>query len=735
VGATLTVRIAADINSFSKNLTKVEKDFVRAAKRIETVGKDLSLAVTAPLLALGGAFAKAAADDAASVDRLKRVFGGAATEMEGFIKQVMKTIPVTDDALRELTGTTQNFLTQLGIAPKAAVGMTETLTKLAGDMAAFNHVDVGTALDALEKGLAGKTKGLTSLGVVISEQMIKQEAYRLGLAKTGEELSQSATAHAALALIMQKTSLQQGEAARTAGEANKSWAFLKQGLDNLADSMGSALIPALSGTIRKATDVANAIAQLPTSTRNLIIGIAGVAAVVGPATYALGAFAESVVRLGAAMRLLGGAGGIAAFLGTFSALAALLAAIVVPFMVYNKLMEDSASTAGRAATDIDKLTASLYRLSKAQLIQKRLDVDAQLRAALTDKANLGSAARSANGLLQGNVSGSIYGETDTMTRPSAAARALDAKIKDLQAQGDAIGNVFEQLSVDIPGAGGGDVGAAGESAKAAAAALQASETYWHGQHELWMQATEKVKELQELGRQYLLDNPVSKLFPVDIPDVSMPSININDSLTKDQIKAQDKLGVHLSSNADKNANLLKNTIESTTANLASVLVSALNIGGGGRASQIGGAFGGAIGFGVGTFAGAKMGGLLGSIVPGVGTIVGSLIGSAIGGLFGHHKKSVDQNTEAIKALTQAMQQNAPSGFKIDAYRYGAAPATHIGRRPGTGAPNYNLTIQGDVHVHDVADPESFWDAMMGKSSSIRSRGGVSQLAIASGSFQ
>ena len=120
MSATLTVRIAADINSFSKNRTKVERDFVRAAKRIESAGKAMSVAVTAPLLAMGAVFAKSAADDAASVERLKRVFGGAAAEMEGFIKQVMKTIPMTDDALRDLTGTTQNFLTQLGIAPKSA---------------------------------------------------------------------------------------------------------------------------------------------------------------------------------------------------------------------------------------------------------------------------------------------------------------------------------------------------------------------------------------------------------------------------------------------------------------------------------------------------------------------------------------------------------------------------------------------------------------------------------------
>lgn len=155
-----------------------------------------------------------------------------------------------------------------------------------------------------------------------------------------------------------------------------------------------------------------------------------------------------------------------------------------------------------------------------------------------------------------------------------------------------------------------------------------------------------------------------------IPTFSMPSGNLLDvGLTKEQIISREKL----IGNADKNAQIIKSTIES----MANVIVSALNIGGGGRGSSIGGALGGAVGMGLGGLAGAGIGGVLGSIVPGLGTVIGSLAGSFIGGLFDDNTKATNANTAATMANTAALIQFAPSGFKVEQYRYGAADPKQI----------------------------------------------------------
>jgi hypothetical protein len=138
------------------------------------------------------------------------------------------------------------------------------------------------------------------------------------------------------------------------------------------------------------------------------------------------------------------------------------------------------------------------------------------------------------------------------------------------------------------------------------------------------------------------------------------------------------------------AEMLKSAIQQSAATIASVVGSAILQVGSGRGSQIGGAIGGAIGGGIGGYygglAGTALGGALGaavgSVIPVAGTIIGGFLGSAIGGLFGHHKKAVDANTSAVKALTQAMLLNVPSGFRVERYRYDAsdpAPLDNLGR--------------------------------------------------------
>lgn len=742
MAATLTVRIAADINSFSKNLSKVEKDFVRAAKRIESVGKDLSIAVTAPLLAMGAAFAKSAADDAASVDRLKRVFGGAANEMEGFIKQVMKTIPETDDALRELTGTTQNFLTQLGIAPRAAVGMTETLTKLAADMAAFNHVDIGTALDALEKGLAGKTKGLQTLGVVISEQMVKQEAYRLGLAKVGTELSQSATAHAALSLIMQKMGNQTGEAARTAGDASKSWAFFKQSIDNLSDSMGTVLIPVMSRVIGIATGAANRISEMGTTAKLTTVIFGGMAAAIGPLLLGLASLSRAIVVLRASALGLGGS-------------LAVGAAVIVGLGLLALWLAKSGEAARNAKADAENYRSSLAVLTADQLKWQQALAKSDVKIAQT-ALTATPKFRNQTNARTGEVTALINPDFTEATRKLQAAQE---KLAGVQTAIDTLNDTAPPTSWVPPTIV--DLGAAKkafqEFADKAHAALDIFDSLAsHGEasdviNSLLVASYDKVQaKLREMGdvasvaraelialgdalkqniviSQHIASinstGSVGPLIGKTLPTPQPIAVNhaVDDAIDRlrhgpmahaggaDPIVKLPDLTKDAIDKAQRNAEMLRDTIANTAAQTAQIIGSALlQFGNGSRASQIGGALGSAIGGGAGGYLGglaaSAVGGItgaaIGSVVPVIGTIVGGFIGSAIGGLFGHAKKATEQNTAALKQLTQALVQNAPSGFKVERYRFNATDAT-MGKRPAAGSGG--IYVAGDLHVYGVTD--------------------------------
>lgn len=162
---------------------------------------------------------------------------------------------------------------------------------------------------------------------------------------------------------------------------------------------------------------------------------------------------------------------------------------------------------------------------------------------------------------------------------------------------------------------------------------------------------------------------VQALTTASMPDVSMPNVSLNDSVTKAQIKTAERMGILLD-RSDKNTQALQNTMLNVAQIIASTVSQALNIGGGGRGAGIGGAIGSVLGAGLTVGAGVLTSGLWG--------IGGALVGSLVGGLF-DHKKAVNNNTAAIQQLTQAMLLNAPRGFKIDQRRYDATYVTDLGK--------------------------------------------------------
>jgi hypothetical protein len=259
---------------------------------------------------------------------------------------MMKSVPEANTDLQKMAITAQNMALGLGLAPAKAAQVSESLLKLAGDASAFAHVPMAEALDALERGLAGKTKGLLQFGIAINEADIKERAMSMGLLHTGNELTETGTALAAYSLIMERSSRIQGEAANTAGQMGKQFAFLKRDLSELADNVSGIVLPALSDLARQARDVVSWFASLDQSTVKTFFQFAGVAALIGPVIGALTTLIVTVTKLKAAFTILSAGEGIAGVIAGIAALpfativlgiAGITAAVAALVVVWQKL--------------------------------------------------------------------------------------------------------------------------------------------------------------------------------------------------------------------------------------------------------------------------------------------------------------------------------------------------------------------------------------------------------------
>ncbi len=267
---------------------------------------------------LGKAISEAT-DLGESASKVGVVFGSAAGQVEAFAATASSSLGITEAAALGATGTFGNLLRSTGLAEQAAADMSVGAVKLAGDLASFNNASPEEALDALRAGLVGEAEPLKRFGVNLNAAAIEAKAMELGLAGAGAELSDAAKATAAYAVIMEQTSLAQGDFGRTSDGLANQQRILKAQFGDLAADVGGLFVPALGDAAGGITG--SLLPALLGATESLpALGIR-FADSLGVAREAVanfgGIFAESMAdgRAGAELLASEGMGGLAARAG------------------------------------------------------------------------------------------------------------------------------------------------------------------------------------------------------------------------------------------------------------------------------------------------------------------------------------------------------------------------------------------------------------------------------------
>ena len=134
-----------------------------------------------------------------------------------------------------------------GLRGESLAGFSKQFTKLAADLSSFSNIDMSAAGDAIRTGLAGnQSDQLKELGVILTEDTTKAYAYAHGIAKVGQELSEQEKFAARAGLITRGLAKASGDLERTQGGAANQGRKLWGSIENLATSVGSALLPAFT---------------------------------------------------------------------------------------------------------------------------------------------------------------------------------------------------------------------------------------------------------------------------------------------------------------------------------------------------------------------------------------------------------------------------------------------------------------------------------------------------------
>lgn len=297
--ADLFIKIGADSYEFRQKAQQVEKGLGSLEKKLTSVGKSLSLRLTAPLAALGGVSlhladvqAKAEAKVQQALKTTNQTVGYNFRQLTDYASELQgKTIFGDETILAKSTARLLAFTNITGENFKRTQA-------LALDLATALEMDLGSASLQLGKALSDPLTKLSSLsraGITFSEE---QTAVIKQLAKTGE-LAKAQTM--ILDELEKKFGGQAEAAARTGLGAVQQ---LKNAWGDFLEQIGAAIMPFATKVAGALSTVVQMLQSMSPAMMQTIVVVAGLVAAVGPLSLGIGAVIKVLPMLAAGFTAL-----------------------------------------------------------------------------------------------------------------------------------------------------------------------------------------------------------------------------------------------------------------------------------------------------------------------------------------------------------------------------------------------------------------------------------------------
>lgn len=219
----LNVKITGESSSFTAAISNAKKETVEFGNVATENANKAERAFSnfkSTIIGLGiGQAIKTSITDAMNALEGESLFevslGGYADKARDWSNQLSNSLGLDPYALRKNVGTLYNMTSSMGLTKDASYELATGLAQLGEDMASFYNLSSEEAFTKLRSGLTGEAEPLKALGILVDEQTVKQVAYRTGIAKTGEELTQQEKVLARYRAILEQTGNAQGDLART----------------------------------------------------------------------------------------------------------------------------------------------------------------------------------------------------------------------------------------------------------------------------------------------------------------------------------------------------------------------------------------------------------------------------------------------------------------------------------------------------------------------------------------
>lgn len=292
---------AQSVESASKRAGMSIQD---VSKKLTEIGGNMTLKVTAPIVAAFTASVKGASDLNETVSKTGEVFKEQSDQVMDWSEGSIESMGLAQGTALDMASTFGDMGTSMGQTRAEASEMSTSLVQLAADMASFKNISTDRAATALTAIYTGETEALKSLGIVMTQANLKAYALSQGITTQISAMSQAEQVQLRYQYVMAQTANAQGDFARTGGSLANQSRKLVQSIKQLGESFGKLLLPAVTSVAATIQSAVTWLAEDDSGLKQVILVIGGVVAAIGPLLLTGGKVIKMITGIKAALTAL-----------------------------------------------------------------------------------------------------------------------------------------------------------------------------------------------------------------------------------------------------------------------------------------------------------------------------------------------------------------------------------------------------------------------------------------------
>lgn len=302
--ASLNAALRWDLADFERGTRHIEMSFQKLltlgrdmAAGFQQIGQQMTLGITAPMIALGAYTVNAASDLQELQSAFDFTFGSTARTMNAWAESTGNAMGRATSEMKAGALAMGQLFKQAAPTEEAAARLSQRFTVLAQDAASFYNTSFDEALGKIRSGLSGESEPLRDFGVFLTEAAVKAKALELGMIRVGEELTEQGKIMARAILIQEGLADANGDVERTSGSFANRVRALKANIQELAEEIGERFLPYAERFVGWAQQAVEWIGNLPPGVKDAAVGFGIFAATLGPIMIGLGALAATILPL------------------------------------------------------------------------------------------------------------------------------------------------------------------------------------------------------------------------------------------------------------------------------------------------------------------------------------------------------------------------------------------------------------------------------------------------------